>query len=210
VSARRIRDENENVGADPNLVKLALQKRGAGKTPNRAEASALRAYEKEREEADRRRFYASIPKKHWCELSGRAVQVLNQQAIRYGIPVGEATIDLGKLARWLHDLLRDKGDRILSSDDADASLSGPFSQALEEYRREQTRIARLKRLDMEKTLVPRKEVHQVMSDLAALIRGGIEMLQLRHGNEAAEIIRDCLDQYEARLTALDEPNEGTP
>jgi hypothetical protein len=43
------------------------------------ERSALKRYGKEQEEKRRWEYYGSIPKKHWCEMSGRAVQVINRQ-----------------------------------------------------------------------------------------------------------------------------------
>ena len=44
------------------------------------------------EEADRWRFYGSIPKKHWVKLSGRQHKILDDQASRYGLPILEIVV----------------------------------------------------------------------------------------------------------------------
>lgn len=79
------------------------QLEGADLSPE--EQQAVARYEAEQEEKRRWQHYASIPKKHWQIMSGRAQQILNEQAKRYGLPVGQAVIDLRAFVRWLHDFL---------------------------------------------------------------------------------------------------------
>ena len=65
------------------LVDLAAKRRfDHGRS--RDEARALARWQKQREEAQRWEFYRSIPKRHWREMSGRPVKVINEQATRPG------------------------------------------------------------------------------------------------------------------------------
>src|SRR4030065_190528 len=90
---------------DKGLVAQALRKVAQGEEPTPKERSALRRYEKKQEETRRWQYYASIPQKHWREMSGRQSKVLNEQAARYGIPFGGPTINLPDVARALPDFL---------------------------------------------------------------------------------------------------------
>ena len=47
-----------------------------------------------KEEQLRWRYYRTIPQKHWKVMSGRQTKVLAEQAQRYGLPFGSASIDL--------------------------------------------------------------------------------------------------------------------
>src|SRR3954464_8087314 len=69
------------------------------------EQSVLKRFEKDREEQLRWKYYASIPQKHWRTMSGRQTKVLQEQADRYGIPFGGATVDLSRVVRCIHDFL---------------------------------------------------------------------------------------------------------
>ena len=65
-------------------------------------------------------------------MSGRQTKVLNEQADRYGLPLGGPVIDLPKLARALHDFLAANAKK-LNTDDT-ALLGGgnsPASRAAE-------------------------------------------------------------------------------
>ena len=82
-----------------------MQKSAAGETPSAQELAALKRIEKAQEEADRWRYYHSIPQKHWATMSGRQPKILAEQAGRYGLPFGGALIDLQALAKAFHDFL---------------------------------------------------------------------------------------------------------
>src|SRR6478672_11158033 len=90
---------------DKDLAAGAFKKLQAGQTPSAQEQAALKRYEKQREDKLRWQYYASIPQKHWREMSGRQAKVINEQADRYGIPFGGSTIDLKQVVHALHDFL---------------------------------------------------------------------------------------------------------
>lgn len=188
------------------LVRSALDKRAAGKRPSRDEGRALRVWEKQREEQLRQEYYASIPKKHWCELSGRQGKVLNEQAIRYGIPIGDRTINLGQVARWLHDFLAANRVKLAAEDDP---LYGPETPSLELLRHENYLLARLTRRTREGQLVPRGQVRDELGRLASLLRRLGEQLQRRCGDEARTLLDETLDEFNRGVErAFEEGSEG--
>jgi hypothetical protein len=158
----------------------------------REERAALARHEKAKEEKLRWQYYRSIPQKHWRAMSGRQTKVLNEQATRYGLPLGGATIDLPTLARAVHDFLADNARKLAREDDA-LLKGGGASPALERYREERAALARLDRLQRERELVPRQEVRVALGQIAAILRGAGETLGRQFGAAAAEVLHEALD-----------------
>lgn len=187
---------------EKRLAQSALNKRAGGKTPSRDEARALKKYEKQREESDRWKYYASIPKRHWVEMSGSQVKVLNEQAIRYNLPIGGASISLPDVVRRLHDILREYGHKLSAIDgDDDPDMKGPASPWLEKYREEQARMARLKRLEMEKQLLPRHIIHDGLTAIATTIRQAGERLA-KISPDAVEVLNQAIDAITRRTDQI--------
>lgn len=182
--------------ADLALVQSALRKRQAGQPPNRSELAALKRYESQREEEQRWLYYRTIPQKYWRQMSGRQPRQLIDQASRYRLPIGGATIDLTKLIPALHDLLAKHHDKF----DDDPLLTGGDSPALERYRDERAKLAKLDRLEREVSLIDRHQVRAVMTQFASLLRGAASDLQKRFGAEAVDIYNEALDEVESIIT----------
>jgi IS4 transposase len=152
---------------DKDLVTRAYRKVMDGQELTKPERAALKRHEKDKEERLRRQYYAGIPQKHWREMSGRQTKVLNEQATRYGIPFGGATINLPAVVRALHDFLADNAVKLAREDDP-LLQGGPASPALERYREERAILARLDRMEREGHLLPRDTVRQAMGRIAAI------------------------------------------
>jgi hypothetical protein len=176
------------------------------------ERAALKRHERDKEERLRWRHYASIPQKHWRQMSGRQTKVLHEQARRYGLPLGGPTINLPELARALHDFLADNAPRLAR--DQDELLSGGPSPALERYREERALLARLDRLGRQGQLLPRQQVRSALGRIASILRGAGESLQQQYGAAARELLDEALDDAEAeverRFRGVEsaDPNEG--
>jgi hypothetical protein len=155
------------------------------------ERQALKRHEREREERLRWQFYRSIPQKHWREMSGRQAKVLREQADRYGLPLGDATVNLPVLARALHDFLADNSTKLAQDDDP--LLQGGGSPALERYREERAALARLDRLDRERELVPREAVRQALGRIAVILRSAGDTLGRQFGPSATDLLYEALD-----------------
>ena len=161
------------------------------------ERAALKRHEKEKEERLRWQHYASIPQKHWRQMSGRQTKVINEQAARYGIPFGGAKIDLPAVVRALHDFLADNSVKLARDDDE--LMQGTGSPALERYREERAALARLDRLEREGQLLPRDETREVLGRIAGILRGAGDALQRQFGVAAAEILHEALEDAQREV-----------
>src|SRR5689334_8401659 len=146
---------------DRELAQRAIKKISTGQTPTVQEQASLKRYEKDREEKLRWQYYGSIPQRHWREMSGRQTKVINEQAVRYSLPLGGPTINLPALARAFHDFLADNALKLAKEEDA-LMTAGPASPALERYREERAALARLDRLEREHVLLPRDQVREAL------------------------------------------------
>ncbi len=185
---------------DAQLARAALAKKRRNQKPNRQELAALRRIEKQREEELRRQYYASIPQKHWREMSSRQTKQLNEQAQRYGIPFGGKTINLPEVVRKLHDFLAANAHKLASVDNEDELLLGPGNSPwLEKLREETARLKRLDRLERERVLLSRDQVHEGLARLASVLRNLGENLQRHHGSSAADLLEEALEDYEREV-----------
>lgn len=191
------------------LATSAYQKVLRGEKPTDREQAALRRFEKEQEEKRRWAYYRSIPQKHWREMSGRQTKVINEQAARYGIPFGGKTIDLPLVVRSFHDFLAANASKLAA---ADEMLQGEPSAALERYREERAKLARLDRLERERELLPRHDVREMLGRFAAILRGAGEALEQQFGAAAADLYLEALDDAEREIDgyfAEDAPPDAT-
>lgn len=175
---------------DDEVVRRAYGKVITRQELTQAEREAVKRHEKQKEERLRRQYYRSIPQKHWREMSGRQTKVINEQAIRYGIPFGGAKIDLPAVVKAIHDFLAENAVKLARDDDV--LLQGGSSPALELYREERAKIARFDRLERERQLLPRDEVNQSLSRIAAILRGAGDAIQRQFGVAAREILDEAL------------------
>lgn len=180
----------------------ALEKRRRGETPTREEKSALRRFEKRRDEEFRQTALRSITKKEWRAWSGRQVKVLNEQAERYGLPIGGATIDLPAFVRALHDFLAANARKLAGSDDDDPDLAGAASPALEKQRQFKSRLLELQLLREQKQLIERRIVHDGHSRIGKILRVAGEALQRQFGTAAQKVLNDALDNCKREIDRL--------
>jgi hypothetical protein len=80
--------------------------------------------------------------------------------------------------------------------------SGANSLALEEYRREKAKLARLDRLQRERELLSRDEVHAGLVRIAAVIRQAGESLQREYGPGAHAILDESLTEAEQAIREM--------
>ncbi len=177
--------------ADRELAMRALRKRQSGEEPTAREAAAL-----QRESI--RRNVRAIPQKLWREMSGRQARTINEQAERYGLPFGGATVDLYALVPALHNFLATNKHRLAAPVD-DPMMTGESSPALERYRDERAKIARLERLEREGTLVAREALHEGWQLVSGVLRQAGETLQRQFGSEAHAILEEALDEADRHV-----------
>lgn len=151
-----------------------------------------------------------IPKKLWVQWSGRQYKILDEQAQRYGIPVGEAKIDLAAVAVWIHDLLAAHGRRILAGDSAseiwDDLEAGDepreFSSPALEKKREVEYQLRLRDLaERDGQLVSREHTRQGLALAAGIFKQFGDTLQRQFGSDALDLWNDALNDWERAIEA---------
>lgn len=187
--------------ADRTIANQAYKKVLEGTSLTASEQTALKRYEKAKEEQLRWKYYGSIPQKHWRQMSGRQTKVLHDQQKSYGLPIGGATIDLPAFVRAFHDFLA-ANSRILSKAGQEGSGSATKSPALERYREERAKLVRLDRLEREAELLPRAYVQEGLARVAGLLRGMGEALQRAFGPDALRLLDETLDECEREVERL--------
>jgi len=183
---------------DKDLAAQAARKLMSGQQPTAEERAALRRHERHQEELRRWQYYESIPQKHWRRMSGRQTKVLAEQADRYGLPFGGRTVNLPKLVRALHEFLAANARKLAADDD----MMDAGAEALQQYRKERARLARLDRLARERTLVSRENVRDGLGRIAHLLRAAGEALQRQYGKEAGELLDEALDDAQREIDRL--------
>ena len=185
---------------DKELAGQAARKLMSGQQPTAEERAALRRHERHQEELRRWQYYESIPQKHWRQMSGRQTKVLAEQADRYGLPFGGRTVHLPKLVRALHEFLAANARKLAGEDGMmDAGTSSP---ALEQYRKERARLARLDRLARQRSLVSRENVRDGLGRIAHLLRAAAEALERQYGKEAGQLLDEALDDAQREIDRL--------
>ncbi len=177
---------------DAGLVQAAIRKRAAGQPLTVRETSALAKLEKDREERDRWRFYRAVPQKHLREMSGRQTKQINEQAERYGLPIGGPEVDLTKFFPALFRFLADNAAKLA----ADTPLA---DTALEKQRAVTTRLKELDLQEREGQLIARGEVHDFLMRLAIVLRSAGELLARHHGQDAQQILNEALADFTAEV-----------
>jgi len=182
---------------DRELAAEALRKKQRGEKPTRDELRALRRVEAAREEELRWQYYATIPKGHWEQMSGRHVKVINEQADRYDIPLRGKTIDLPAVVKRIHDFLAEK-KYVLTAAQSD-SMTGAVTPALEKWREAKAQLARMDVKERKGVLLRREDVHDWLVRLGTIMRGAADRLQREFGKAALTILEEALQDYEREL-----------
>lgn len=197
---------------DEQRATTAAEKLGRGETPTKTELAAYERQKRIREERALRLLIKSVPKKLYCQITGRQPKVVNEQADRYGVPLRGDTIDVGNVLEWLHDFLAKHGRTILAQSPDDLLLEGASQQLKDAYVREQIKEkaakAKLAELDLAQRsgeLVLAAEIHDHLTRFASILRRTGEALQRRFGPDAQRILDkgldDCDREIEARFGA---------
>ena len=183
------------------LARAALEKTARGQRPTQTEACALRRIEKAEEEKRREAYYRTVPKADYIALSGRPTKILHDQADRYNLPLRGKTLDLYAVLSAFHKFLADNKHKLAATDGEDP-MSGESSPALERWREEKYRLARLERLRQEDSLLPRDKIHTGMAAMANILRHLGAPMQRQYGPAAHQLVTEALDDWQRELDSL--------
>jgi len=177
------------------------------------EVRALR----QRWRADREMWHAwarILPQVDILQASGLSRKVLREWQDKEGLPFREVKgkrkkdrelmYDLREVLEWFRRrargakkgaLVEDEDDLLVEQEDE----TDPSKKALTEYRQEQTRMARLKREQLEGTLIDRHEARGWHARLAEMLRGVMEGIVRIGGDECRKLLEEGLDAFEREL-----------
>lgn len=188
--------------ADEPIVRAAMGKRLAGAKLTSDEQRALARWERHDREQRAWEIYAAVPKRHYCEMAGRQVKVVNQQADRYGLKaLLGPTVDLRALLRQFHDFLAANWLRFEQDIEEAAILSGGSGNSpnMERYRGYKADLAALEVEERRGELIPRADARSGMLMGVSRLRTATEQLEREFGIEARAIIDEALDQWAADI-----------
>src|SRR3989304_5130023 len=188
--------------ANRRAAMSASENKRQGKEPTREELKAVKRYEDELEEQQRLKHFSAIRKKEWREWSGRQIKVINEQALRYGLPMGGPIINLLDFFRCFHDFLAKNAPKLAGRDNKDPTLAGFTSPAME--RKRQLECERLElQLKRERSLcIERKIIHEGHGLIAGILRNAGEALFRQFGPAAQKILNDSLDNCAREIDRL--------
>jgi hypothetical protein len=196
--------------ADQRLAMAALEKRRRGIRPARDEAAALKRYETELDDQQRLKHFRAIRKREWKQWSQRQIKVINEQAQRYGLPMGGPTIDLPLFVQAFHDFLAKNARKLAGSESEDPSLAGMASPALEKKRQLDCRRLEL-RLQREQGLwIERTIIHEGHNRIGGILRVAGEAMLRQFGEAAQKILNDALDNCQREIDRLLTPDGDNP
>ena len=190
--------EQAEIERDRQLKLEWLQARAAGRKPAREQTAGAKRHDAREEERLRWEHYRAVPQKHYREMSGRQAKVLNEQASTHGIPCSGPVIDLAAVVRAFHDFLAANAQRLRQV--GEDPMAGESSPALERWREEKWKLAKLEREEREGRLLPADHVREMHTQLASILRGVGERLRVAHGNDAVELLDEGLDDWARIVT----------
>jgi hypothetical protein len=197
----------ENI--DRQLAASGLQKIKAGKAPSVSEKAAIKRIEKAKEEQLRWQYYRTIPKKHWMEMSGRQVKVINEQGDRYSLHLSGKEVDLPKFVRAFHDFLANNATKLTTELDPLLAASGD-SVGLERYRLARAAQEEIKLEAMRLNFMSREEIEAGLTVFAQHIRRAGDAIERIHGHDAAKLLLEALDDAERDWNAALTKDETGP
>lgn len=130
-------------------------------------------------------------------MSGRQSKVLAEQAARYNIPFGGATVDLPAVVRALHEFLAKHGPSI----DVGGSAA-PKDPALAALREEQLAMARIQRQRLAGELASIAHVRAGLTRGAVILRKSGETLARKFGPAAHGMLMQALDEWQREIDRM--------
>jgi hypothetical protein len=124
-----------------------------------------------------------------------------QQMLKLGMPGVPGAYCLEDCQDWIAANVngRQQKQLPLPGTDSDPLLSAGDSPALERYRDERAKLARLDRLERERQLLRRDAVHELLARMAGILRGTGEVFQRQFGPDALSILNEAVDEFDSAI-----------
>jgi len=177
----------------------AKLKQAKGENLSKSEESLIRNYDHEIALSVRDDVLLNLPKGIYCKLSSRGQKIVDEQAVRYDIPIDGAKIDLYQVLKRFHDILAQWGPTIRELEGEEGSLR------MEKLRKEIELLERRsKSIDLDiknkqDEFIDRNTLRVRMEWLANKLRSVSERLGKRFGPDAQRLLNTALEQIEGEL-----------
>lgn len=185
-------DDSEHARVEAALLaKLSLHR---GEKLGRQARRDLQWYESRERDRIAEELFVNLPKKTYCELSGRDNRVIIDQAERYNLAISGATVNLYKAIRSFHDFIAESGQYLADDDLRDEKLRKEIA-VLE-------RRAAILDGDIRKQksiYIERAEVHQKLGWLVKKFHQLGERIGKIGGAECQRAVNDMLESIAEEL-----------
>jgi hypothetical protein len=192
-------------------AKAAVKKQNSGQPLTARDKKDIARYREQHEESLRAQHYATVPKKHFCEMAARQHKLVDDLHRNYGAPVSGKEVDFYRFVRWVFDFIAENGRKLLKPEDGDDLLSGEETPELEKLRRVSREIKEHELGELRRQLLQRNKVHDGLTKVAASLRNCGDALQKQFGPDALDLLHQHLDEIEAEILAIcgpDQPGEA--
>lgn len=145
---------------------------------------------------------ASVPARVIARLYGVTPQAVGLWHSKSGCPRnGDATYDVGAVARWHEDWMIDSLQR-------QGAIETEASPAQERYRMAKAQREEIALERDRGTLLAREDVHSALGRLAVILRGAGEALGRKFGDDAQSILEEALDDFTAEIRRTFDDGDG--
>lgn len=144
-----------------------------------------------------------------AEASNYSQKTISEWRNRPGFPVeGDGTYDIWAVCCWWHKQEALKAARKSANVPEELEPGAGDSPWLEKYREVKTHRENLKLETERKNLIPRQSVHDMLMQIANLIRGAGETLQTQFGPAALDVLDTTLTEAETIINAAFGPDDS--
>lgn len=163
-----------------------------GRKLTRQQDADLKWYRRKQREEIIDETLACLPKKTYAALAGRDIKVINDQADRYGLPIGDSKVDLFAAISAFHDFIKKNG-RLLSADPEKQSLAQQKLQEEIEVLQRRRKIYDAKIKQAGNKLIEREDVRDRLAWMVGEFTKLSERLGKSFGRDAQIAVNEFLD-----------------
>ncbi|PCJ18313.1 MAG: hypothetical protein COA96_16980 [SAR86 cluster bacterium] len=192
--------------ADARQAQTALLKKRGGETPTAREREALKRWERDREELHREYYLSSIPKGVYLAMSGRQARTVNEQGVRYGLPITGRHINLPDYIRAMHDFLARNKKQLARHGDPEG---GGVEQATTIAERLQLAKATREEIKLRMELgelVRVATIHEHLEKISASLRRACELIQSKGDKASFEILDEAIKEIVTNIETMTDPD----
>lgn len=177
----------------------AKLKQAKGLILTTSEEALVRKYDIQVAEDVRDDLLLNLPKGVYCRLAGRHQRVIDDQAVRYDMPIDGPKIDLYQVLKKFHDILGEWGPTIRELQGEEGSLRTEKLRKEIELLERRSKAIELEIKSKQNEFIDRATLRIRMEWLANKLRGFSERLGKRFGGDAQVLFNTLLTQIEQEL-----------